>query len=141
MACSPTIELKKSNSPDLIAESARKIYEVLNLDIQSQEHMVAIFFDRSLNTIGFTHLSSGSMKATVFDMKRLFKIAINLMAEDFVLIHNHPSGNLNPSQMDIDLTKRLEKAASIMDMRFLDHIILTNESFYSFLNNGFLLPQ
>jgi DNA repair protein RadC len=62
--------------------------------------------------------------------------ALNCLASGIILCHNHPSGNCNPSETDIAMTKKVKQSAEIMDIQVLDHIILTEESYYSMVDNG-----
>ena len=68
----------------------------------------------------------------------MFKRALLNNANSIIVAHNHPSGNPNPSQADIDITKRLQEAGKILDIKLLDHIIIGNESKYSLSENGYL---
>jgi DNA repair protein RadC len=76
------------------------------------------------------------MTSTVFDVKILMKAAILEGTEAMVICHNHPSGNLNPSASDDNMTKRCKEACLAMDIRLLDHVILSVEGHYSYLDNG-----
>jgi DNA repair protein RadC len=83
-------------------------------------------------------LSTGGMAGTVVDIKILFKTAIEGNAAAIIAMHNHPSGNLQPSQADIDLTRRLKKAGEVLDLPLLDHLIVSERGYYSFADEGMM---
>lgn len=81
-------------------------------------------------------LSTGGMAGTVVDAKILFKAALDARAAAIIAVHNHPSGNLQPSQADLDLTQRLRKAGELLDLPLLDHLIVSERGYYSFADEG-----
>jgi DNA repair protein RadC len=81
-------------------------------------------------------LSAGGMSGTVVDVKQVLKTALDARAAAFIAIHNHPSGNLQPSQADMELTKKLEQAGRLLDMPLLDHLIVSERGYYSFADEG-----
>lgn len=83
-------------------------------------------------------LSKGGITATLVDVRLIFKKALEIGATAMILCHNHPSGNLRPSQSDIVLTKKVIKAGGILDINVLDHVIITEQSYYSFADQGSL---
>lgn len=83
-------------------------------------------------------LSKGGMAGTVVDVKMVYKTALDARAAGIIAVHNHPSGNLQPSQADLDLTKRLRKAGEVLDLTLLDHLIVSERGFYSFADEGLL---
>lgn len=83
-------------------------------------------------------LSSGGMAGTVVDVKFFFKTALDARAAAAIAVHNHPSGNLQPSQADIELTRRLCKAGQLLDLPLLDHLIVSERGYYSFADEGML---
>ncbi len=83
-------------------------------------------------------LSKGGMAGTVVDVKMVYKTALDARATGIIAVHNHPSGNLQPSQADLDLTKRLRKAGEVLDLTLLDHLIVSERGFYSFADEGLL---
>ena len=82
-----------------------------------------------------TQLSKGGITGTVVDIRMLFKIAIEQNAVSIVLVHNHPSGNLTPSTLDIELTEKVKIAAKLLDIRLFDHVIIGENDYYSFASN------
>ncbi len=83
-------------------------------------------------------VSVGGVAGTVVDPKIIFKKALDEQASSIILAHNHPSGNLNPSQQDIAVTKKLMEAGKTLEINILDHLIISNQGFYSFLDEGLL---
>lgn len=105
-------------------------------DLELVETFNVLFMNRASRVKGMLTVSKGGVSGTVVDAKLVFAAALKAMATTIVLAHNHPSGNLNPSQMDITLTEKLVKAGELLDIFVLDHIILTAEGYYSFGDNG-----
>ncbi|MFM7154854.1 MAG: JAB domain-containing protein, partial [Bacteroidota bacterium] len=87
---------------------------------------------------GRERVSIGGTNATVVDLKLVFKVALDARAAAFIAIHNHPSGNLQPSRADIELTERLKQAGKIFDLPLLDHLIISERGYYSFADEGSL---
>ena len=83
-------------------------------------------------------LSSGGITGTVADPRNILQAAILSNATGIILCHNHPSGNLEPSSFDEAITSKIKEAAAYLDIRIMDHIILTSESFYSFADEGLI---
>ena len=81
-------------------------------------------------------ISEGGLTGTTADPRRIFNTAIKGEATGIILCHNHPSGNLNPSSADIDLTKKLKKAGEMLDISVLDHLIISDNRYYSFADEG-----
>lgn len=100
-------------------------------DLQHEEVWL-VLFDRTMREIKTTRISIGGTAGTIVDPKIVFKQAIEHLAEQIVLIHNHPSGSLKPSPEDKALTLKLKNAAKLFDIQFVDHLIFTNNGYYSF---------
>ena len=83
-------------------------------------------------------ISSGGLTGTVADVRMIFNHAIKSQATSIVLSHNHPSGNLSPSQSDIDLTKKMVRAGETLDIKVLDHLIIGENRYYSFADEGMI---
>ena len=106
-------------------------------DLHHEEFWV-LYLNKANEIFGRERLSSGGMAGTVVDVKLLFKYALDARAAAIIAIHNHPSGNLQPSQADIDLTKRLKKAGELLDMPLLDHLIVSERGYFSFADEGMM---
>jgi DNA repair protein RadC len=97
-----------------------------------QEEFWIILLNRRTELIKHFQISIGGVTATIADPRIIFKHALEHLATAIIVCHNHPSGNTQPSQADIDLTLRLQAAANMLDITFLDHIIFTDNGYYSF---------
>tara|TARA_R110000803_G_scaffold36811_2_gene79109 strand:- start:7696 stop:8136 length:441 start_codon:yes stop_codon:yes gene_type:complete len=126
-------ELERVNSSQASYELIMKFYPE-----QWREHFIAMYLDRNNRVIGWFLISSGGISGTVCDNKILFAGALNCLASSLIVCHNHPSGNLKPSSADIELTKKIKIAAKTLDMQLLDHLIITEEAYYSFADEGML---
>jgi DNA repair protein RadC len=104
--------------------------------IELTETFIVIYLNRANNTIGWMKVSSGGLTGTIVDVRIVLGTALKAAATSIILAHNHPSGNLHPSQEDFNLTKRIKEAAKFMDITVIDHLILTDENYYSFADEG-----
>lgn len=86
--------------------------------------------------IDTVNISKGGMTGTVVDLRILFKLALEKQATGVILVHNHPSGKLLPSEADLQITKKIKEAGNIMDIAILDHLIITEYDYYSFADHG-----
>jgi len=106
--------------------------------LEHVEEFVIICLNRANRMLGWAKVSSGGLSGTVADPKVIFQIALKSNASSIILAHNHPSGNIQPSETDIRLTRKNKEAGLILDLQVLDHIILTSEGYYSFADEGIL---
>lgn len=102
------------------------------------EEFVVICLNRANRLLGWAKVSSGGLSGTVADPKVIFQIALKSNSSSIILAHNHPSGNVQPSEQDVRLTRKNKEAGLILDLQVLDHIILTSEGYYSFADEGIL---
>jgi DNA repair protein RadC len=102
------------------------------------ETFYIVCLNRAHNIIGFYYLSKGGVCSTVVDLKIIAKISIETLSSYIILVHNHPSGSLCPSNQDMKITTKVKDGLSIFDIKVLDHIILTEESYYSFADDGLI---
>jgi DNA repair protein RadC len=133
--------LKASERPRIInsansAELLRELWEPGTMEYK--ETFWLLLLNRSNKVIGAYKVSEGGISGTVVDLKIIMQAAILSHASAFVIAHNHPSGNLKPSNEDLIITKRIREAARIMELQLMDHIILTEEGFLSFADEGIL---
>lgn len=113
-----------------------QIYAVFE-DLPHEEFWI-ISLTRANKIITKHQISKGGVSGTIADIKLIFKKAIEDLASAIIVAHNHPSGQLKPSNSDIKLTNKLVETGSIMDISVLDHLIITNESYYSFADEGLI---
>lgn len=115
-------------------------FEYLKPELLDQPHeeFWLILLKRNNEVIRKVQVSRGGVSGTVVDPKVVFKNALDELASAIIMVHNHPSGNLNPSQADIQLTKKLKQSGQLLEIPILDHIIFTNHGFYSFADESIL---
>ncbi len=102
----------------------------------NQEIFYALFLDRKNSIIAEKMISLGTTSATLIDTKIILKEAVHHLSSAMIVAHNHPSGNLTPSQADIEITQKIKEAGKIFDIAVLDHLIVTTRGYYSFADNG-----
>lgn len=107
-------------------------------DIEVYESFFLLLLNRPNNTIGYVKISQGGTVGTVVDLKIIAKYAIDGLASSVILVHNHPSGNTNPSEADKKITAKIKEGLSLLDIAVLDHIILTVDSYFSFADDYIL---
>jgi DNA repair protein RadC len=108
-------------------------------DMNIRESFIMIMMDASKKVIGHYLVSVGSKTATIVDPGIVFGVAMKCMSNSIIIAHNHPSGNLKPSNADIQLTKRLTEAGKLLSVHLDDHIILTpDDKFISMRLDGFI---
>jgi DNA repair protein RadC len=104
--------------------------------IELQEEFKVLLLNNSNEVLGIHSLSKGSTKGTVVDLKLLFAIALKSNATGIIIGHNHPSGTLKASSSDLELTRRIKKSGDLLDVKLLDHLIITKDEFYSLADNN-----
>ena len=113
------------------------IFQPLLADLPHEEFWV-LFLNRSNRVINRMKLSQGGISGTVTDVRMIMKQAIENLASGIIVCHNHPSGNLNPSESDTKITGKIKDAGNMIDIQLLDHIIIYGKEYYSFADNGLL---
>ncbi len=108
-----------------------------NLKFELVEHFIIIILDTKNNVRSVENISTGSLNSSICHPREIFKPAIKKSACSIILVHNHPSGECEPSHEDIILTNRLEEAGKILGVRVLDHIII-GDSYFSFKEEGLI---
>jgi DNA repair protein RadC len=119
------------------SKDAYKILYPLLADLNHEEFWI-LLMAQSNKVIGTHLVSKGGMAATIADPKVIFKIAIEHNASSVILAHNHPSGSLKPSQQDLDLTKKIIAGGKLLEIKIFDHIIITDEAYFSFGDEGLM---
>lgn len=121
------------------ALDAEKVFRnIWSQSIELREECYALFLNRANRVLGWYLISIGGSAGTVVDPKIIFSTALICKAQGIIMAHNHPSGNTQPSAADLDLTKKLVEAAKLLEIGFLDHLILTKKHFYSFADEGLI---
>ena len=121
----------KINNSKEIAVYLKTILKDINYEV-----FVALFLNRSHKIISYEIISKGGISGTVADPRIILKKALDAGASSLIICHNHPSGNLQPSQQDDLLTQKIKSAALYFDIKLLDHIIVSEEGYYSFADEG-----
>lgn len=125
--------VKTSKDAEIIA---REIYAITGSKIEVKEYFFILLINRAHGVLGFVKLSEGGICGTLVDTRLAFASALKGLATGIILLHNHPSGNVNPSETDIQLTRKFRKIGELHDIAILDHIIITATGYYSFEDNG-----
>ena len=124
--------------PKIVAsQDAYDLLKSVMLDLHHEEFWV-IMLNRANRVIRMKRVSIGGISGTVADVKIIFKEAIDQMASALILAHNHPSGNRNPSEQDVRLTRKMKESGQLLDIPVLDHIIFAEDKYYSFADEAML---
>lgn len=119
-------------------DANRFIRQFFESDITLYESVFVLLLDNSSKTIGFAKISQGGVTCSIIDNKIIAKYAIDSLASSVILAHNHPSGNLKPSDNDRTATDKLYQALNLIDVKLIEHLIITEDSYWSFADNGLL---
>lgn len=122
--------------------SSSNAYDILinhwDDDIQYRESFAILLLNRANKCLGMSLISKGGLSGTIADPKMIFQAALKANAASIILAHNHPSGNLKPSDNDVNLTNKIKSAGKALELPILDHIIVSNQNYYSFADEGIL---
>jgi len=134
-------KVKASERPRI--SDSRGAYALLmfhwDLDkIELVEEFKVIFLNQANRVLGIFNVSSGGITGTVADPRLIFSAALKACACNIMLAHSHPSGNLKPSRADEELTNKFKNAGQFLDIRVLDHLIVTKDQYFSFADEGLL---
>lgn len=106
--------------------------------IEFFEQFKIMLLNQSNKVLGIYEVSSGGISGTVVDLRLIFAAALKANAVALIMIHNHPSGQIKPSEADKQITRKVKEAGSILNITLLDHLIITPETYYSFVDEGAL---
>ena len=121
------------------SRDAEKLFRLIYTDIEYRESFYILLLNRANRVLGFKKISEGGITGTITDVRMVLQAALKANACAFICCcHNHPSGNLKPSEADLKITKKIKEAASIMDIAVLDHLILSKESYFSFADENLI---
>ncbi len=134
-------KVKPSERPRIT--STKEAYQILLQTwdvnkIEFVEQFKVVLMNRAHRVLGIYELSSGGIAGTVADPKLVFMAALKANACCLIISHNHPSGNLKPSQADEALTRKIYEAGKFLDIQVIDHVIVTSEGYYSFADEGLM---
>lgn len=121
-------------------QSSDDVFELIQEDLAdlTHEEFWVVLLNNSNVVIKKICISKGGFSRTVADPKKVFSLALENRSSAIIVCHNHPSGNIKPSDEDLSLTKKLVNAGILLDMPVIDHIIVGSENFFSFVDNGLL---
>jgi DNA repair protein RadC len=133
--------IKPSDRPKITSskDSYELIKQIWNSDtIELREEMKVLLLNRWHRVLGVYTISTGGVSGTVADPKLIFTAALKSNSSAIILCHNHPSGNTQPSESDIKLTRKCKEIGNLLEVKLLDHIIITADAYYSFSDEGML---
>ncbi len=135
-----SVSYSADNQHKIRLTSNKEAYQLIlnhwDLDIiEFQEECKIILLNKGNFVLGVFSVSKGGIDGTVVDIRIILSVALKCNATQIILVHNHPSGNLNPSNVDETITKRLENACKIIGIKILDPLIITKNDYYSFKKN------
>lgn len=130
---------KASERPQI--KSAKDAYQVLKQSwsediMQFVEEFKVVLLNNANRVMGIVDIAKGGKDSVAVDIRVIYSIALKTSASKLILAHNHPGGGLNPSTADKTLTTKVIRAGQMLDIEVCDHIIISNEGYYSFANNG-----
>lgn len=116
------------------------VFDLVALDLCDLDHeeFWVVYLDRANKVLDTLKISQGGISGTVIDIRIIMKNALEMLASSIILVHNHPSGNLSPSQADINITKKAQSASQLFDVKLLDHVIIAGRKFTSFADDGLI---
>ncbi len=134
-------KVKASNRP--VIGSSKDAYGILRQawdenKIEFVEQFKVMFLNKANKVLGIYEVSTGGISGTVADPRVIFVAALKANACAIIISHNHPSGNLKPSRQDEELTQKIKQGGQLLEIKLLDHVIVTTEGYYSFSDEGLL---
>jgi len=135
---------RKSWDQDKITNSqkayvlARKAYNETRSLLDLKEYFFVLYVNQANDLIGYLKLSDGTINSTTADIRLAFATGLKCLATGMILVHNHPSGELTPSDADKRLTDQFNKAGRFLDICIVDHLIISSRSYFSFADKGLL---
>lgn len=106
--------------------------------LEYKESFFVLVLNNSNDILGIKKISEGGITATIVDVRLIFQTVLKAHGTAFIICHNHPSGKLQPSQADKNITAKIKEGAKVLDLNLLDHLIVTAESYLSFADDGIL---
>ena len=129
---------EKADLKQVTSSRMVKDYFIPYMTDLTHEEFYILLINRASKIIKHCQISKGGVSMAAIDPKIIFKYALEELAPSIILCHNHPSGNTDPSPADKELTRRIVEGGKHLDIQVLDHIIFTNDSYYSFADNGLI---
>ena len=119
------------------SETVYSIFHPLMGDLEHEEFWL-LMLNRANRVLGKYKVSQGGLSGTVIDTRIILKKALDNLASSIIVCHNHPSGNRQPSDADVKITEKLKKAAEMLEIKLLDHVIIADKSYFSFADEGLI---
>jgi len=140
----PEVKLRITRGKSVINENIKGVEDTARIfkkfigrdKVQTQEFFAVMYLAQNLKVLGVYIHSMGTINSTSADIRLILAGALRIGAVNMIVCHNHPSGNLTPSGADLSLTKKLETAAAYHDIKIIDHVIISKDGYYSFLEHG-----
>ena len=133
------VYLKGEGSGTNKCSSAIDIWKMTRyLEMEREEHMVVILVKKNFNVIKTVEVSKGGLDHTIVDNRVILREALLADATQIALVHNHPSGSVRPSAEDMKITEVVKKSCDIFNIRLIDHVIIGEQCYYSFMEEGLL---
>lgn len=120
------------------SETVFQVFHPLMGDLEHEEFWL-LMLNRANRVLGRFKVSQGGLSGTVIDTRIILKKALDNLASSIIVCHNHPSGNMQPSDADVKITEKLKKAAEMLEIKLLDHIIIADKSYFSFADEGLII--
>jgi len=119
------------------SETVYRLFHPLMGDLEHEEFWL-LMLNRANRILGRFKVSQGGLSGTVIDTRIILKKALDNLASSIIVCHNHPSGNKQPSDADVKITEKLKKAAEMLEIKLLDHVIIADKSYFSFADEGLI---
>jgi len=138
----PLITLKRKKTPfqKILIRTSKDIFNfVKNFyydDLDLFESFFIVMLNAGNETIGFAKIGQGGISQATVDVRLIMKFSIDSLCSSIICCHNHPSGRILPSDNDVELTSKIKNASQFFNIKFLDHLIITEENYYSFADEG-----
>lgn len=138
------LKYNKTNTKARKLEDSRQTFEFLYMNVYDRdeinifESFYIVLLNAANKVKGFARISQGGINGTPADMRLIAKYAVESLATAIIITHNHPSGNTTPSRADENLTHNIDKAMKLFDIKLIDHIIVADNSYFSFADSGLL---
>lgn len=120
------------------SETVYNLFHPLLGDLEHEEFWL-LMLNRANRVLGRFKVSQGGLSGTVIDTRIILKKALDNLASSIIICHNHPSGNNQPSDADVKITEKLKKAAEMLEIKLLDHVIIAEKSYFSFADEGLIV--
>ena len=120
------------------SETVFSLFHPLMGDLEHEEFWL-LMLNRANRVLGRYKVSQGGLSGTVIDTRIILKKALDNLASSIIVCHNHPSGNNQPSDADVKITEKLKKAAEMLEIKLLDHVIIADKSYFSFADEGLII--